>query len=64
LNPAIALGLETMMYFHEDDGKYLRRAYVYIIGPFCGAVAAGCFFRYFWLPRKLLEDKALGAKAP
>jgi glycerol uptake facilitator-like aquaporin len=56
LNPAIALGLETMMWLHEGDSKYLRRSYVYVIGPICGAVAAGCFYRYFWLPRKVQQD--------
>lgn len=46
-----------MMYVHENDMKYLRRAYVFVIGPICGAVAAGCFYRYYWLPKKLEEDE-------
>lgn len=45
-----------MMYIGSGDIKYLRRSYVYIIGPICGAVAAGCFYRYYWLPKKVDED--------
>lgn len=45
-----------MMYYYEGDSKYLRRSYVYIIGPICGAVAAGCFFRYYYLVKKIEED--------
>jgi len=53
LNPAIALGLEFVMYFGTDDAKYLRRSYVYIIGPIVGGILAGYFFRHWWLPRKI-----------
>jgi len=52
-----------MMYVSTGSGRYLRRAYVYVIGPICGSVAAGCFYRYYWLPKKIEEDK-LASEAP
>jgi len=50
LNPGVAIGLELWAGVIENKWKYMRRCYVYIFGPFIGAVFAALVYKNLWCP--------------
>lgn len=62
LNPGVAIGLELWAGVIENKWKYMRRCYVYIFGPFIGAVLAALIYKNVWRPMWEEENKAAAAK--